>query len=206
MKIILIILFVLALIYFSYSTFQEDIPVLDPNEKIDTYLNDISTMGTFVWNLYDPIMDDYEAYVTNDEDYGVVPGAGYLHSYLHVNELETTTKKTHALSDPIGTIVNITIDYHNLSTDILYETQIQFNIGTIPVTINDIILQTPFTNEFDLSMQVLRTAELVPIVQGSHLEPEEPVTITISSIQGHTYDAKGTLFLQLDIIEQTTIE
>lgn len=177
--------------------------MLDPNEKRDAVLNDIRTRGTFVWNLYDPIMDDYEAYVTNDEDYRVVPGAGYLHSYLNVNELETTTKNTQSPSDPIGTIVNITIDYHNLSTDFLYETQIQFTIGSIPVTIHDIILKTPFNADFDLRMQVVRTAESVPIVKGSDLEPEEAVTVIISSIQGHAYDAEGTLLLQLELIEQT---
>lgn len=200
-KTILILLFVLSLIYFSYTTFQEEPIKLDITDMMDSMLVDLSSKGTFVWNLYDLVEDEYEAYITDDEDYSEVPGVGYLHSHLNVTQLETTTKKTTNLLETRITFVNATIKYHNLSTDINYQTQIQFTIANISTTLNDIELLPPFSDEFDLSIYVMRLGEQLPIVKGSELQPNDQVHIHIQSIQNQDYQQDGTITFQLEIIE-----
>lgn len=203
-KTILILLFVLALIYFSYTTFQEEPINLDPTDTVDSMLVDLSSTGTFVWNLYDPVADEYETYITDNEDYSVVSGAGYLQSYINVTELETTTKQTTNLSESRITFVNATIKYHNLSRDIGYQTQMQFTIANISSTLNDIELLTPFSDTFDLSIYVMRLGEQLPMVKGSELQPNDQVHIIIQNIQGQTYQLDETIILSLEIRERAT--
>jgi len=204
-KTILIFLFVLALIYFSYTTFQEEPINLDPTDTADSMLVDLSSTGTFVWNLYDPVEDEYETYMTNNEDYSVVSGAGYLQSHLNVTQLKITTKQTTNLPNTRTTHVNATIKYHNLSKDIDYQTQVQFTIANISTTLNDIELLTPFVDEFDLSIYVMRLGEQLPIVKGSELQPNDQVHIIIQNIQGQTYQLDETITLSLEIRERATV-
>jgi len=204
-KTILILLFVLALIYFSYTTFQEEPIKLDQDDAIESMLVDLSSTATFVWNLYDPVEDEYEFYITDDGDYSEVPNAGYLHSYLNFTHLKTTTKQTTNLPNTRTTHVNATIKYHNLSTDIDYQTQIQFTLINISSKLNDIEFITPFGDEFDFLIQVTRMGEQLPIVKGTELQPHDQVHIHIQNIQGQTYQLDETITLSLEIIEHSTI-